>query len=220
MNNLSATKTRQSQFESVQLEDAVSRFRKEDYVSIVPTSKFYYSFRNLGYNNYEALADIIDNSLDPDVSAKNVWVEISKNMDTITISDDGSGMNLSELYDAIQPGSEGRIITNHDLGLFGCGLKSASLSMGKRFRIITKKEDDNYYIADFDLDRFDEEGSPVVPISVCSQIEVDYFNLKTNNSESGTVIIIDKLDRIKNKQLNQFTNISFFNFLLNNSVHY
>lgn len=207
MNTLNATKTRQSQVESVQLEDAVSRFKKEDYVSIVPTSKFYYSFRNLGYNNYEALADIIDNSLDPDVSARNVWVEISKNMDTITISDDGSGMSLIELNDAIQPGSEGRIITNHDLGLFGCGLKSASLSMGKRFRIITKKEDDNYYIADFDLDRFDEEGSPVVPISVCSQIEVDYFNLKTNNSESGTVIIIDKLDRIKNKQLHQFTNI-------------
>jgi hypothetical protein len=173
----------------------------------VPTSKFYYSFRNLGYNNYEALADIIDNSLDLDVSAKNVWVEISKNMDTITISDDGSGMNLSELNDALQPGSEGRVITNHDLGLFGCGLKSASLSMGKRFRIITKKEDDNYYIADFDLERFEEEGSPVVPVSVCSQMEVDYFNLKTNNSETGTVIIIDKLDRIKNKQLHQFTNI-------------
>ena len=100
MNTSNATKTRQSQFESVQLEDAVSRFNKEHYVSIVPTSKFYYSFRNLGYNNYEALADIIDNSLDPDVSAKNVWVEISKNMDTITITDDGSGMNLSELNDA------------------------------------------------------------------------------------------------------------------------
>ena len=207
MNTLNATKTRQSQVESVQLEDAVSRFNREHYVSIVPTSKFYYSFRNLGYNNYEALADIIDNSLDLDVSAKNVWVEISKNMDTITISDDGSGMNLSELNDALQPGSEGRVITNHDLGLFGCGLKSASLSMGKRFRIITKKEDDNYYIADFDLERFEEEGSPVVPVSVCSQMEVDYFNLKTNNSETGTVIIIDKLDRIKNKQLHQFTNI-------------
>ena len=96
MNTLNVTKTRKSQFENVQLEDAVSRFNKEHYVSIVPTSKFYYSFRNLGYNNYEALADIIDNSLDPDVSSKNVWVEISKDMSTITISDDGSGMNLSE----------------------------------------------------------------------------------------------------------------------------
>jgi len=207
MNNLKENKTRQSQVESVQLEDAVSRFSQDDYVSIVPTSKFYYSFRNLGYNNYEALADIVDNSLDPDVNSKNVWIEVSKNMDVITISDDGSGMSLDELNDAIQPGSEGRIITNHDLGLFGCGLKSASLSMGKRFRIITKKEEDNFYIADFDLDRFEQAGKPVVPISVCSETEINFFNSKTNNSKTGTVIIIDKLDRIKNKQLHQFTNI-------------
>jgi hypothetical protein len=207
MKTLKEKNTRQSEVKDVKLENLNTRFNKEHYVSIVPTSKFYYSFRNLGYNNYEALADIIDNCLDPDVDAKNVWVEISKNMDVITISDNGSGMSLTELNDALQPGSEGRVITNHDLGLFGCGLKSASLSMGKRFRIITKKDGDNYYIADFDLERFDEEGSPVVPVSICSKMEIEYFNSKTQNTKTGTVIIIDKLDRIKNKQLHQFTNI-------------
>ena len=207
MKTLKEKNTRQSEVKDVKLENLNTRFNKEHYVSIVPTSKFYYSFRNLGYNNYEALADIIDNCLDPDVDAKNVWVEISKNMDVITISDNGSGMSLTELNDALQPGSEGRVITNHDLGLFGCGLKSASLSMGKRFRIITKKDGDNYYIADFDLERFDEEGSPVVPVSICSKMEIEYFNSNTQNTKTGTVIIIDKLDRIKNKQLHQFTNI-------------
>lgn len=191
--------------ETVQLES--NRFSEEHYVSIVPTSKFYYSFRNLGYNNYEALADIIDNSLDPDVNARNVWVDVSKTIDSISIADNGSGMLLSELNDAIQPGSEGRDITNHDLGLFGCGLKSASLSMGKRFRILTKHENGNYYIADFDLERFDELGSPVVPVSACNDEEVSLFLQKTRNSKTGTVIIIDKLDRIKNKQIHQFTNI-------------
>lgn len=183
------------------------RFKKEEFVSIIPSSKFYHSFRNLGYNNYEALADIVDNSLDPDVNAKNVWIDVSKTIDSITIADNGTGMVLSELNDAIQPGSEGRIITNHDLGLFGCGLKSASLSMGKRFRIITKHENEDYYIADFDLERFDEEGSPVVPIGICNDDEIKFFKKRTRNSKTGTVIIIDKLDRIKNKQINQFTNI-------------
>jgi hypothetical protein len=182
------------------------RFKKEHYVSVAPTSKFYYSFRNLGYTNYEALADIIDNSLDPDVNAKNVWIDISKKMDCIFISDNGSGMTLKELKDAVQPGSEGREITNHDLGLFGCGLKSASLSMAKRFKIFTKHANDTYYVAEFDLDRFDREGSPVVPISVCNEKEVEFFNRKTGNFGTGTIIVLDKLDRIKNKNIVQFTN--------------
>lgn len=200
-----STQAKPAQDETMALNES-KRFTKEHYVSVTPTSKFYYSFRNLGYTNYEALADIVDNCLDPDVNAKNVWIDVSKNIESISISDNGSGMTLKELKDAVQPGSEGREITNHDLGLFGCGLKSASLSMGKRFRIITKHKDDTYYIADFDLDRFDQEGSPVVPISVCNQKEVDFFNKRTKNSKSGTVIIIDKLDRIKNKNITQFTN--------------
>lgn len=105
------------------------------------------ALRNSGYSNYSAIADVLDNSLENDVDAKNVNIVIGHQKGTskvtdISIIDDGIGMPIETLEEAMSLGSE----TGKDeetLGMYGTGLKAASLSMGRRFSVFTKKADTN-----------------------------------------------------------------------------
>jgi len=189
------------------LRSATGRFNDEHYVSVAPKPKFFESTRNIGYTNYEAIGDIVDNALDSDVGATRVWINVDKNYKYISISDNGSGMSYNELVDALHPGSEGREITNQDLGLFGCGLKLAANSIARRFTVITKHKDGDHYIGVYDLDKFLEIGKSVAPVAVCNDSEIESFNEMTNNAETGTVIYMDKIDRITNNSHHQFCNI-------------
>ena len=69
-------------------------------------SKFLESYRYLGYSNYSAIADLVDNSFDAE--ADNVWITTQKLKDgnfIITISDDGSGMDRATLEQAYRLGA-------------------------------------------------------------------------------------------------------------------
>ena len=67
------------------------------------------ALRQLDYTNYSAIADIIDNSLEPDVDSHNVYVDIEAGkgeIGMIMVSDDGSGMDAPTLEMAMCLGSE------------------------------------------------------------------------------------------------------------------
>ena len=57
------------------------------------------ALRQLGYTNYTAIADIIDNSIEGEVGSKNVFIDLIKceedktTFSDILISDDGCGMD-------------------------------------------------------------------------------------------------------------------------------
>jgi len=87
------------------------------------------SLRSAGYSLESAVADIIDNSIS--AGAKQISVRYSPRDDPyIAILDDGGGMTPDELTEAMRHGNrdptEARPAT--DLGRFGLGLKTASLS--------------------------------------------------------------------------------------------
>jgi hypothetical protein len=93
--------------------------------------------RAFGYDLATALADLVDNSITAE--AKRVWIDFEwdGHMSTITVTDDGIGMNENELVSAMRLCSrnprEDR--DEHDLGRFGLGLKTASLSQCRRFTV-------------------------------------------------------------------------------------
>ncbi|MBI4548478.1 MAG: ATP-binding protein, partial [Ignavibacteriae bacterium] len=93
------------------------------------------TFRAIGYSTEAAIADIIDNSISAE--AKNIWVDYEWNGEATTISiiDDGCGMTNEELIIAMRPGSKNPldIRDQKDLGRFGMGLKTASISQSKKF---------------------------------------------------------------------------------------
>lgn len=99
------------------------------------------SMRSIGYTFKTALADIVDNSIS--ASAKNVWIDVPVNDNDlyITILDDGNGMSRGDLFNAMKYGSD-RDYTSEDLGRFGLGLKSASLSQCRILTVVSKNNEE------------------------------------------------------------------------------
>lgn len=97
------------------------------------------------FGNYDlpsALADLVDNSVKAEASSLWINCNYGNGEPSIKITDDGYGMNEAELVSAMRPAS-----TNpddkrapNDLGRFGWGLKSASLSQCRRLTVISRKD--------------------------------------------------------------------------------
>ena len=110
-------------------------------VAILPHTKMLLSLRNNTLSNEEAIADLVDNSLDQDVGS--TTIHITKDPNCLTIADNGRGMTKPLLIDAMALGSYGQETpTANDLGLFGIGLKNAAGALAKKLTVITKHEQD------------------------------------------------------------------------------
>lgn len=163
--------------------------------SIIPNPKSTInSYRSFGYNLQTAVADIIDNSISAKATEIYLDFEWRGNKSYISILDNGVGMNVEELVNAMTPGSkdpeEDRDI--NDLGRFGMGLKSASFSQCKSLTVISKKR--NYHVIhrQWDID-FINEINEWTLLNVVSDVN---FVDRVDRSESGTMVVWEKLDRI------------------------
>jgi hypothetical protein len=180
------------------------------HVDSTPNAMFLNTLRNSGYNNYTAIADIIDNSIDTDVDSTKVSItfegdSINKSFKFIKITDNGSGMDLDTLRESLKLGAVTGKSREKDLGSYGTGLKAAGLSIGRRIVIKTKSKDDELWIATYDLDEILENGWNSPTITQGKNSEYDEFKEQTG-SETGTIIVLDKLDRISDYHVTQFKN--------------
>jgi len=174
---------------------------------INPNTLFLHTLRNSGYNNYTAIADIVDNSLDTEVKTSKVQIitKSLQNFETgfISIIDNGCGMDKDVLNEALKLGSDTGKDASVDLGCYGTGMKAAALSMGRKFVLETKTKDGDLYIVDFDIDNIETTGKWEVPFSVGSEDEVSCFE-KRANSKHGTILTISKLDKISQSHITMF----------------
>jgi hypothetical protein len=125
-----------------------------------------------------------------------------KNNNSITISDDGCGMDYETIEEAIRLGAETGKSRKTDLGSYGTGLKSAALSMGRKFTIITKAENSPMIIVEYDLDNMVDNNSFSIPVREASHEDIQEYSKIISNT--GTIIIIEKLDRISNSNITIF----------------
>jgi hypothetical protein len=98
------------------------------------------SMRAVGYTLESAIADLIDNSIS--ASAKTVSIRYSPYEDPyLAIIDDGKGMLSDELTQAMRHGSRNPndVRDSSDLGRFGLGLKTASLSQCRQLTVVSLK---------------------------------------------------------------------------------
>lgn len=97
------------------------------------------SMRSIGYSFKTAIADIIDNSIS--ANSKNIFISSPINDTNVFVSilDDGIGMDNEELFNAMKYGSPKDNYGSNDLGRFGLGLKSASLSQCRILTVASKK---------------------------------------------------------------------------------
>ena len=101
------------------------------------------SMRSMGYSFESAIADVIDNSIS--ANANSIHILFPKDPLkplAVGIWDNGSGMDKDTLFEAMRYGSSSAKTerSENDLGRFGLGLKSASLSQCKVLTVISKKD--------------------------------------------------------------------------------
>jgi hypothetical protein len=108
-------------------------------VELAPSaSRLTESLRDIGYDLESAIADLVDNSVTADARNVSVWMRFDGRESWICIADDGHGMTRSELVEGLRFGSR-RTYGAGDLGRFGLGLKTASISQCRRVTVFTRR---------------------------------------------------------------------------------
>lgn len=154
------------------------------------------SMRSLGYSFDTAIADLIDNSVSAE--AKNIRILLDPSEDPqLIIFDDGHGMDSATLEEALRFGSRGPndIRDEHDLGRFGLGLKSASLSQCRRL-VVVSKQNGALCCFSWDLDEVQSTNDwSILEYSLEEIAQLPSIDL-FDTVESGTYVLLQNFDRI------------------------
>jgi hypothetical protein len=169
------------------------------------------SMRYLGYDNLYAISDIVDNAIDAD--ARNIHVDILRDIDLdaggddwiIRIADDGMGMTADVLDQASRLGSEVPRNPTTDLGRFGMGLVTASLSLGRRLTVITRVAGGEVLANVTDIDHMSDANSFVKEhFGPAREYESRLFEDVLGPASSGTVVLVSKADGFKRRHIRAF----------------
>ncbi len=164
-------------------------------ISISPrASALIGSLRGLGYSPETALADLIDNSITAGASTVSIDLQWNGGAPVAAILDNGHGMIEERLADALRLGGDGPHgqRADSDLGRFGMGLKTASLSQSRRLTVVTKTTG-TLSSASLDVGVVEEHGwIALVPHSLPDQP----FVAELQNRSTGTVVIWDQIDEL------------------------
>ena len=114
----------------------------DDFEIVIPDANaLIQPLRAFGYDLATAIADLIDNSIT--AKAQNIWLYFHWEGDKsyVALTDDGIGMSETTLVEAMRlgPPSHHHKRARTDLGRFGMGLKTASLSQAMSLTVATKQ---------------------------------------------------------------------------------
>jgi len=153
------------------------------------------SLRALGYSTPSAIADLVDNSIT--AHANSVSICFTGGSDAfVAIIDDGEGISEADLVDAMRFGSrdprENR--ADGDLGRFGLGLKTASLSQCRRVTVASLKES-TLSLRTWDLDECERRQQWWLETPSQQNIKPEII-AKLMEQGHGTAVVWEKLDRL------------------------
>jgi hypothetical protein len=98
------------------------------------------SLRDIGYDFPTAVADIVDNSVAAGATRVEILIEHDGADSRVMIADDGRGMSPSALLEALRFGSR-REYARGELGRYGLGLKTASLSQCRVLTVASRSSE-------------------------------------------------------------------------------
>lgn len=167
------------------------------------------SMRAMGYSFESAIADVIDNSISAHANDITIKFPIDPLDCFVAICDNGDGMTPEELFDAMKYGSEGKRNgrADDDLGRFGLGLKSASLSQCRKLTVASKK---NSMISAFiwDLDVIEQKRDWYVIECSEEQVKNTRFIEYLDRHDSGTIVLWENFDLIQKSTGDVFASLN------------
>lgn len=166
-----------------------------EYTEMPPqASRIVEGLRDTGYEFNTAIADIIDNSIA--AHATKIIVTATNNLNGIRVSvaDNGCGMSMEELKNAMRYGANKRN-DPHSLGKFGLGLKTASTSCCRRLKVATRDGSNDVNCAVWDLDHIADTGRWDLGFGAPNDKDIDELD-QCALGETGTIVVWEKVDRL------------------------
>jgi hypothetical protein len=153
------------------------------------------SLRDIGYDFASAVADLVDNSIMAAAAHVDISIEFDGADSVVSVADDGHGMTPNGLIEALRYGAR-RTYARGDLGRYGLGLKTASLSQCRSVTVISRTAAHAGRIAvrTLDLDLIAEWDEWLVVDPPRDSVVV---RAREQLGDSpGTVVVWRKLDRV------------------------
>ena len=191
----------------------------------LPIIRVLNGIRNMGYTLESAILDIIDNSIVAGATEISVLIDSENDkfnslIKKIIISDNGKGMNIDEIYNALELGSPNSCYENNSLSKYGFGLKSAGFSQANTVTVISRAD----IHADWMKSRIDwntiENNKQYVVDEELEILEEEKALLESKCNGKGTIVILDnliKVSRVKKnaaiKKIVDKSSITFHRFM-------
>lgn len=152
------------------------------------------TFRSIGYSLEMAVADIVDNSITAGAANIDISFSWAGPESCISFTDDGFGMDEPALVEAMRPGSSNPLEERspNDLGRFGLGLKTASLSQCRRLTVISRMPEQRPAHLCWDLDHIGRTGR----WELTSRLDKPELLRQSCDSAQGTIVLWEVLDRL------------------------
>ena len=182
------------------------------------------SNRNLGYSIEEAISDLIDNSISAKATYISYEIHPNNGQPYFLLKDNGVGMSNAdnEMVDSFRLGSKNPLDERdpNDLGRFGFGMKTASLSQARILTVNTKKKGYKTLAFSLDLNFIRDNGKWLL-----KKVDNDFYKAEfeyLKNLDSGTIIRWDDWDRAPkseedllslNSQINDYLSVCFHRFI-------
>lgn len=165
-------------------------------VEIIPSaSALMQSLRGIGYSPETAVADLIDNSIAAGATSVDVDIDWNDGDPLLAVLDDGRGLDLDGLVTAMCFGGAGPLAERPeaDLGRFGLGLKTASLSQCRRMTVVGRRNGQAVALTwDVDEVAARRRWDAIVPDALPHSPLTD----RLEERPSGTLVLWERMDAI------------------------
>lgn len=158
------------------------------------------SLRDIGYDTPTAIADLIDNAISAGAREIHVDFEFHGRDSAIVVWDDGEGMPINGIHEALRFGSR-RDYKPDELGRFGLGLKTASFSQCRRLTVLSKYKSGRGSVSrrTLDLDLVAARDEWLIHEGQASAV-VRQRDAQLGETVGGTTVVLENLDRILNER--------------------
>ena len=179
--------------------------------SLFPSNFTIRALRDSRYHNTAyAIAELIDNAIEANAGridllcmeqTQSVGAQTRRRVSEVAVLDDGDGMDVKTLFDALKFGGGTRHNSGRGIGKYGMGLPTSSMSQCKRVNVWTWQDGvDSAWHSSIDADII-ERGDHDVPLPDQDTPMPETWRIAGNDEiykhRSGTLVVWSKLDKIQ-----------------------
>lgn len=182
-------------------------------LGLVFADAFIRGMRDIGYkSNGWALAEMLDNAVQANATIIGIQCGFAKGKkseakpDMLAVADNGVGMIPEMISYAVRWGGTDRENNREGFGRYGYGLPSSAVSICEKYTVYSKTRDGDWHRVIVDIKELAKHASDVKkteqmlqaePGSPPSWISDDLCGIDPSSAESGTIVVLESMDRLE-----------------------